>query len=150
MADRGLQIGGGSGSGAWRSGVAAAAIQQAGEVQVRFPERVVEDERLSVGGDGLVASPLIFEDDAEIEPRQRRRLGGERLAIVMLGGRQLAPLMEEAPEVVVGVGEARTSGEGAAVGGHRPGWIALFELETAGEPGGGTDGAQGTATPLQT
>jgi hypothetical protein len=124
----GLQIGGSS----KRPRAPAAAIEKASQVQMGFAERIIEDERLAIGGDRLVAPASILEDDAKIEPGQRRSFGGQSLAVVPLGGRQVAQLMKEAAQVVVRVGEAGTSGEGVAIGSHGAGWIAILKLEASG------------------
>lgn len=107
-------------------------LEQARQVEVRVGDRAIELERALVRGDRLGAPAAIFERDAEVEPVQRDVIArADREPVQRFGIAELAAIVVQPAEVVVGVGEIGTAGDRAAVCRHRAGHVAILEREAA-------------------
>lgn len=92
-------------------------------------EAFLEYQRLTIGLDGLVGAIAVFEQNPEIVPVERDGLEIEGSPVVGLGLGKAAALVEEPPEVVVGVREIWPRSHGPTIGRHRELDIDGFERE---------------------
>src|SRR6478735_11404694 len=93
------------------------ALDLAREVEMGIRETGVERERVLVRGDRFGGAALVLEHDAQVEPEQRDALvGAQGQAVVGLGRGEVVPVVVEAAEVIVRVGQVWAAGNGALVG----------------------------------
>ena len=124
------------------AGATRAQLEQPGQVEVRVGRAEIDLDRALVGRDRLGVATLILDGNPQVEPVQRDAgLSADRQAIAALGQRRRTRVVVQPPEVVMGIAEHRTAGEGAFVRCDRPGRVGELQATGCVVPAGRTRAA---------